>query len=72
MIVGSEVSYVSRDGVSVCRAVVRSVGPRGADLDVYSPGCSAPLSLTGVPHHDGFSFTCPPGHCFSPTKGEPA
>ena len=69
---GEEVSYVSRDGISVCKALVRGVNVRGADLDVYSPGCSTPVALTGVQHHEGPARLCPPGACFSPMKGEPA
>ncbi len=69
---GAKVRYVPLDGIGVCKAVVRNAGFRGVDLEVYSPGCSDPILLTGIPHHDGEPSHCPPGHCFSPTKGEPA
>lgn len=73
LFVGEEVSYVSLDGISVCKATVRGVNLRGADLDVYSPGCSTPVALTGVAYHEGLARVCPRGQCFSPTaKGEPA
>ncbi len=63
--VGAEVSYVSLDGISVCRAIVRNMTLRGVDLEVYSPGCADPVLLTRIPHHDGESTHCPRGHCFT-------
>ena len=67
---GAKLLYVPLDGHGACDATVRSASQNGLDLDVFSPGCSTPVALSAVPLYDGFSFLCPPGHCFSPTKGE--
>ncbi|MDO8632158.1 MAG: hypothetical protein Q7R41_16870 [Phycisphaerales bacterium] len=70
---GASVRYVPLDGIGACEAKVRGASHGGIDLDVFSPGCSTPVALTGIRLYDGFSILCPPGSCFSPTtKGEPA
>lgn len=70
--IGQQVCYVPLDGHGSCDAVIKGASHGGLDLDVFSPGCSIPLALSGVRLYDGFAIFCPPGHCFSPTKGEPA
>jgi hypothetical protein len=64
--IGAVLHYRPRGGGHPCEAVVMFRRWEGTvDLDVLSPGCSTPLRLTKIEHHDKPS-ACPLGACFSP------